>query len=835
MKLISLYIENFGRLNRFSLNCSEGINTVCEENGWGKSTLAAFIKAMFYGLPKSGKKNLDENEQRKYAPWQGGIYGGNLVFECTHGKFRVERTFGDPETFTLFDLSTGLPSNAFGESLGQELFGIDADGFERSTYLSARALDPAGKNDTIRAKLTGVLDDVNDMNNFESACSALENRAKEYKKTGGRGKIGELDAEIRSLNEKLRTKRTLLSEQTESEKQLAGIRRELNEVNAEAEQIRAQSALAALIEEKRRREEDIRRLEADRDEIPKAFDGAIPSAEELDAQRRLLAQITGENAELRRIGLDPDEQQELVHLSNLFPTGTPSAEVLEEQNRLAAALRDEKSRHAAERDLADRALAEANARLCALPTAAELQTASDLLTASQSSRASKPSVIRPKILLVLALLLSAIGAGFLIFGVLRSALPFMIGGGAALIAGLSCLLFGRFSGASDRAEREQTGEQTNQTVRSLLERYGKSADGDPRRALNDLSETLARAQQSVADAQSRAAALQERAYALRSREADLRAFLSGYHVTDPDPENGLRHLSDLCRDWNRLTRKQRDSEYTYAKKHASIQLLTAESERFFSRCKMLSPSLDADQRLRTVEGLLSRHTLLVEEIARQKRNLQSFIVEKGLDTLPPEAAVNFASLNARSEQIKARRTALSEREHTLSLSLDRISRETEQIPELEESIARLKEEQADAAERFRLLTLTRNYLIDAHDALTTRYLDGTRKSFSKYLTLLAGADAPAADVNAQFGVSVMDGGMTRQPEAYSRGWRDILQFCVRLSLVDALFADGEKPFLLLDDPFTNLDEKRLAFAKELLARLASEFQVLYLTCHSDRI
>ena len=34
------------------------INIICEDNGWGKSTFAAFIRAMFYGLDGDRKKNL---------------------------------------------------------------------------------------------------------------------------------------------------------------------------------------------------------------------------------------------------------------------------------------------------------------------------------------------------------------------------------------------------------------------------------------------------------------------------------------------------------------------------------------------------------------------------------------------------------------------------------------------------------------------------------------------------------------------------------------------------------------------------------------------------------
>ena len=46
MKLIECYVNNFGVLSDFSFNFKNGLNVIKEENGFGKSTLAAFIKSM---------------------------------------------------------------------------------------------------------------------------------------------------------------------------------------------------------------------------------------------------------------------------------------------------------------------------------------------------------------------------------------------------------------------------------------------------------------------------------------------------------------------------------------------------------------------------------------------------------------------------------------------------------------------------------------------------------------------------------------------------------------------------------------------------------------------
>ena len=44
MRLISCTIENFGKLNNVTYDFTNDCNTICEDNGWGKSTLASFIR-----------------------------------------------------------------------------------------------------------------------------------------------------------------------------------------------------------------------------------------------------------------------------------------------------------------------------------------------------------------------------------------------------------------------------------------------------------------------------------------------------------------------------------------------------------------------------------------------------------------------------------------------------------------------------------------------------------------------------------------------------------------------------------------------------------------------
>ena len=67
MKLISCYIENFGGLSHYTLNFEEGVTNLCAPNGFGKTTLAEFLRAMFYGFPRKAK-TLEKSKRQKYTP-----------------------------------------------------------------------------------------------------------------------------------------------------------------------------------------------------------------------------------------------------------------------------------------------------------------------------------------------------------------------------------------------------------------------------------------------------------------------------------------------------------------------------------------------------------------------------------------------------------------------------------------------------------------------------------------------------------------------------------------------------------------------------------------------
>ena len=82
-------------------------------------------------------------------------------------------------------------------------------------------------------------------------------------------------------------------------------------------------------------------------------------------------------------------------------------------------------------------------------------------------------------------------------------------------------------------------------------------------------------------------------------------------------------------------------------------------------------------------------------------------------------------------------------------------------------------------------------------------------------------------------ISSEEYGSIKELNYYSSGYYDIITFCARLALIDVLFKNI-KPTIILDDPFTNLDKKKLEIALEFVKEIANEYQVIYLICHESR-
>ena len=178
MKLRSCHIDNFGKLSDLHLEFQDGVNLFHEPNAWGKSTLAAFLRVMFYGFDSKRESGLFDKERVVFRPWQGGTYGGELDFSYQGKEYRISRTFGKTEktdVFHLYDLSTNLECHDFSSEIGSEIFGLDSASFKRSAFIAQNDCECCS-TDAINAKLGNLVENTNDINNFETAQKKIHDR-----------------------------------------------------------------------------------------------------------------------------------------------------------------------------------------------------------------------------------------------------------------------------------------------------------------------------------------------------------------------------------------------------------------------------------------------------------------------------------------------------------------------------------------------------------------------------------------------------------------------------------------------------------------------------------
>lgn len=124
-------------------------------------------------------------------------------------------------------------------------------------------------------------------------------------------------------------------------------------------------------------------------------------------------------------------------------------------------------------------------------------------------------------------------------------------------------------------------------------------------------------------------------------------------------------------------------------------------------------------------------------------------------------------------------------------------------------------------------------LNQAKDNLSNSYVGEVERGFKEYASSLLEQELGHVMVDKDLKLYIDEQGAAREVGSFSAGMVDSILLCMRLSLVDALFTK-EKPFLILDDPFVNLDDDHTKRALEILEKISQNHQILYLVCNRSR-
>ncbi|MDO4296517.1 MAG: SMC family ATPase [bacterium] len=942
MRLISCHIDNFGTFHDFDLRFEEDLNVIVKENGWGKSTLAAFLIAMLYGFGSSRKQSIKENDRKHYLPWQGGKYGGTLTFEKEGKCYLLSRTFGatqrgDSMCLQEADTKRILPV----EKVGEWLFELDEKAFRRSAFLGQIGIPIEGADSGIHTRLNAILHDSQDVRAYDAAMDALTEKIKEYEKRGQRGRLHELQGKLEEVLQKQKKARVEIQQVEEARQSIIANRQSLlslqKEINALKKEISAKEAQTKEVEatlklhqelEKQKRDvsEELTTFlqqhplpkEEEVQELKEALTKRQQVREELQAQKEerqqkllgirkqyeeLLSQqkdLEGEERELLSSGAIPTKeellslQQNLSKQESLLET-LANLDKEQKAERMALWFQYQSLKKEWER-LQDKAAAASSYASMELPDPTKLSSIRhewqeyELLSQEEEELRKKREALPHSIPTARnAFPFVCVGFGILaaVLGFLLS--PLLFAASALLLLMGFCLLFANTRKKKEKAallasyedklsQLNQKKVQREQSLQPFLAAYSIPLT-QAKRGLTDLEaaiENASRAKQAVAlqnqrvldftEANPTLFASEEDSYetpamaTLRQQEKEceqsIKELLLRYSV-----EEDSRSISEWMEQSNKSMLKQKElqekQEQTRKECNALQKVypeLCGKEETVatpaFDRLQKQEKSLN--ERLQSIQ---TRYCIGEEELETWIRSSQT--KRKELEELKQRKAALFAQVEDFEREHKQElHFCTNEKDPFFSLRQDLQIREKrkealqKECTQAESDIAHsdvqlqsyrtlilqqkyCEKELQKAKKSLFILRQSQAFLEQAKEALTSRYMGQMEANFNRYLSAWLKSDKLQALVDAEFSVKVEEDGKEHILEGYSSGYIDMMDFCMRMALVDSLF-EKERPFLIMDDPFVNLDEEHLEYALRFLKGLAADSQILYFVCHPIR-
>lgn len=796
MKLLACHIENFGKLSNLSLEFTDGINVINEANAWGKSTLAAFMKAMFYGLDSKKEAGAFEKERVLYRPWQGGSFGGEVDFEVDGKSYRISRTFGATEKtdqFHLYDLHTNLESFDFSEKVGEELFDLDSASFKRSIFIAQNDC-VSDVSDGINAKLGNLAENTDDINNFDNASRRLKDMLNQLTPDRVTGSIKKRKNYMTQLMQELRAFDA-------AQDGLEGIRRKEQVVSAQIKELLSirksyGEALVVASEDSRKRElyaqydamcAEVEEKEKQRDACKGVFPLGVPSAEAFKTQFTTVRKMEEARTTLKGIELSISEHEEWSILQEMFEKETPSVENIDFSIEMLSAVEKQKEE-----------IARQEAKLSLIKEALDEEVVPPVFEGP----------LGHKVFLFT-------GCGIIIIGIAVLAAWYLkwipvINGKNVIIASLFTIACGSIVSL----------------VGAVLGYKVEKQKGDWQSAVESERNESLKQQQELSDT------IAELKEAVRGVHETIGAFLGKFHVhcmVDEYPSR-LYELKNQLHTYKRLQEKLSDCMQT----REIYQRLKAEVMDFakqygFSYGEEIIAELTLLQN-KALEYQMAETAY--QEVVKKREDFEQR-QEKSFWAKTALCPYSIDELNHMIEKADLKIEELKAAKAQYTKQLEDLQ---EQLDVRDEKYAELKELQGlQEAEmkKYNLLKMTQDFLQRAKEQFTAKYMDPISKGFSKYYRMLTGDAQDDWVIDANINLKVREQGELRDTRWLSAGYQDLIGVCMRLALVEAMYTE-EKPFLILDDPFVNLDREKVECGNQLLLEVADEYQVIYFTCHDSR-
>lgn len=719
MKINKIYISSFGKLQNYTAEFGEHLNTIVEDNGFGKTTIAVFIKCMFYGINGGNRSGLSQdNERVKYMTWNTTqLIGGTIEFEIDGNDYRIERYFGDKpslDTFKLINLKTNKECSDYSSNIGEEIFGLDSNAFERSTYLPQKALTSSNSN--LTTKITTLLGGTEDLNSIDDVVKSIEETGKKYFKSNGKSglmadskkTISELESRITECENFENSANALNDKIKEIDSSINQLTLKLEELNPKIEKAIKSNALN---KEYSKLLSDIETTKARYLELNEIFTSTPTDLTTLDDYTIMAKDLAKLDSKIDSLKNSVDDL-ELNKYKELFQDNPPMISELDQK-------------------------------------------------IEQCSTLSTPTSSIPMWFIIALSVSLMLFVTSIILG-LNTAIGIVI----CLVAIASVIASVIFEVITNRKKSNDT-----------------------------------------------------------PNLSDIKEYLKLYGYTSGDILNNLNSLKMDTLVYTRLLKIELENHQKIDSAETKRRELTDKLETFI---KQYYNHINDDyvELLENIKSDLKEYYTLHNIMKSQEQSLKEY--DKDIDV-----TLNLENLKEQREELNQSINRLkSERQNTISTQnsyLEKSNLKQDFIQEL--SIE--KEKLMEYYTKYNTLVTTASYIREAKDEMCGKFLNPITNNLLKHLNTINKDSNISISIDTDLNMYVIEDTITHDIEYYSKGYKDTFDICLRLALIDTLF-QSTKPFIILDDPFVNLDDKKLKNMMSILNTISKEYQIIYLTCSNSR-
>ena len=325
----------------------------------------------------------------------------------------------------------------------------------------------------------------------------------------------------------------------------------------------------------------------------------------------------------------------------------------------------------------------------------------------------------------------------------------------------------------------------------------------------------------------------EKTARIAALQKDLQQFLQ-------NTEKYRKHKTILqhCMNWRESA--DRDSFYWKNK-----EIFTAKAEirsagrtgKNYLMSLQLIPEEHPEEQLAELESHRKDYEKELQEYRRIEQEIKAFEEKEDIPALLalkiPEGEESLESLADEMQVLSERMEECFQTIDSYQKQLSDLQESWDNVENMQEELKALQKKTEEGFKQYELLGMTKNLLEQAKSSFTAKYTEPVMQGFRKYYRILTGTECENYQMDANTRLQVVEGNMPRDIGYLSLGNRDLIGICMRLALVEAMYEE-QKPFLILDDPFVNLDENRTKGAMRFLTEIAKEYQVIYFTCHGSR-